>query len=173
VPHAAAIDGTRIAYQVRGVGQPLVLLAGQSNNHTWWDPIRADFQAQYRTITLDWRGTGESGKPDEVYSTVGFADDVVAVLDDLGLDSAHVYGTSMGGRVAQWLAADHPDRVDRLVPVPLGGGAADLGAALDAAAHRADTRGARRRGRVQPGRQRGTPTSRSSGHRRPLWSGTF
>jgi pimeloyl-ACP methyl ester carboxylesterase len=115
VPYAAAIDGTRIAYQVRGVGQPLVLLAGQSNNHTWWDPIRADFDAEYRTITMDWRGTGESDKPDEVYSTVGFADDVVAVLDELGLDSAHVYGTSMGGRVAQWLAINHPERVDGLV----------------------------------------------------------
>ncbi|TCC26116.1 alpha/beta fold hydrolase [Kribbella sindirgiensis] len=113
--HATTVDGTRIAYQVRGTGQPLVLLAGQSNNHTWWDPIRADFEAHYRTITLDWRGTGESDKPDEVYSTPGFADDVVAVLDDLGLDSAHVYGTSMGGRVAQWLAIKHPERVNALV----------------------------------------------------------
>ena len=115
VPHATAADGTRIAYQVRGEGQPLVLLAGQSNNHHWWDPIRADFEAAYRTITLDWRGTGDSDKPDEVYSTPGFADDVVAVLDHLGLDRAHVYGTSMGGRVAQWIAINHPSRVRALV----------------------------------------------------------
>ena len=96
-------------------GQPLVLLAGQSNNHHWWDPVRADFEATYRTITLDWRGTGDSDKPDEVYSTPGFADDVVAVLDELGLAKAHVYGTSMGGRVAQWIAINHPGRVDALV----------------------------------------------------------
>ena len=115
MPHARTADGIRIAYQVRGVGQPLVLLAGQSNNHTWWDPVRSDFEASYRTITMDWRGTGDSDKPDEVYSTAGFADDVVAVLDDLGLAKAHVYGTSMGGRVAQWIAIKHPDRVDALV----------------------------------------------------------
>ncbi|MFF0343197.1 alpha/beta fold hydrolase [Kribbella sp. NPDC004875] len=115
MPQATASDGTRIAYQVRGEGQPVVLLAGQSNNHTWWDPIRADFAATYRTITLDWRGTGDSGKPDEVYTTAGFADDVVAVLDDLGLDRAHIYGTSMGGRVAQWLAINHPERVGALI----------------------------------------------------------
>ncbi|TCC25148.1 alpha/beta fold hydrolase [Kribbella speibonae] len=112
--HATTVDGTRIAYQVRGTGQPLVLLAGQSNNHTWWDPILPDFAGR-RLITLDWRGTGESDKPDEVYTTRGFAQDVVAVLDDLGLDSANVYGTSMGGRVAQWLAIDYPQRVDALV----------------------------------------------------------
>ncbi|MBB6569310.1 alpha/beta hydrolase [Kribbella sandramycini] len=115
VPYATAQDGTRIAYQISGEGQPLVLLAGQSNNHTWWEPVRGDFDTTYRTITLDWRGTGASDKPDEVYSTPGFADDVVAVLDELGLASAHVYGTSMGGRVAQWIAINHPDRVRGLV----------------------------------------------------------
>ncbi|MFI5695147.1 alpha/beta fold hydrolase [Kribbella sp. NPDC051586] len=114
MPHASTIDGTSIAYQVRGDGQPLVLLAGQSNNHTWWDPILSDFQGR-RVITLDWRGTGASDKPDEVYSTRGFAQDVVAVLDALELNNADVYGTSMGGRVAQWLAIDHPERVDALV----------------------------------------------------------
>ena len=58
-----------------------MLLAGQSNNHTWWDPVLADFDG-HQLITLDWRGTGDSDKPDEVYTTAGFADDVVAVLDD-------------------------------------------------------------------------------------------
>jgi pimeloyl-ACP methyl ester carboxylesterase len=115
VPYATTVDGRRIAYQVLGDGPPLVLLAGQSNNHTWWDPVRPDFEASYRTITLDWRGTGDSDKPDEVYTTPGFAGDVVAVLDELGLASAHVYGTSMGGRVAQWVAINHPDRVNALI----------------------------------------------------------
>jgi len=62
------------------------------------------------------RGTGRSDKPDtDTYSTRGFAADVIAVLDHAGGGRAHVYGTSMGGRVAQWLAADHPDRVGALV----------------------------------------------------------
>jgi pimeloyl-ACP methyl ester carboxylesterase len=116
VGKAVAADGTAIAYQSAGSGTPLVLLAGQSNTHRWWDSARADFEAGgYRTITLDWRGTGDSDKPDEPYSTRGFATDVVAVLDELGIARAHVYGTSMGGRVAQWVAADFPHRLDRLV----------------------------------------------------------
>jgi 3-oxoadipate enol-lactonase len=115
MPTTAAADGTTLAYQTAGSGAPLLLLAGQSNNHRWWDAARPDFEADYTTITLDWRGTGASGKPDEPYSTRAFAGDAVAVLDALGVERAHVYGTSMGGRVAQWLAADHPERVRALI----------------------------------------------------------
>jgi pimeloyl-ACP methyl ester carboxylesterase len=115
MPHATAPDGVRIAYQLRGEGSPLLLLAGQSNNHHWWDPVRADFERSHRTITVDYRGTGDSDKPDEPYSTIGFADDAIAVLDELGIESADVYGTSMGGRVAQWLAIRHHQRVGALV----------------------------------------------------------
>ena len=111
---AVTTDGTRIAVQDRGSGRPLVLLAGQANNHHWWDGIRERFTGR-RTITLDWRGLGASDTPESDYSTRLFAADVVAVLDHLGMERADVYGTSMGGRVAQWLAIDHPERVDHLV----------------------------------------------------------
>ncbi|UWE10799.1 alpha/beta fold hydrolase [Actinacidiphila bryophytorum] len=115
MPYARAHDGTLLAYQQQGSGRPLVLLAGQACDHTWWDRVRADFHGTRSTLTTDLRGTGASGKPDVPYSTPGFADDVVAVLDHLGIERADVYGTSMGGRVAQWVAARHPDRVRRLV----------------------------------------------------------
>lgn len=115
MPTTTAPDGTALAYQTVGRGIPLVLLAGQSNNHRWWDATRPDFEDRYTTVTLDWRGTGASDKPDVPYSTRGFAGDVVAVLDALGIGRAHVYGTSMGGRVAQWLAADFPERVGALI----------------------------------------------------------
>ncbi|WP_433204233.1 alpha/beta fold hydrolase [Nocardia sp. CA-107356] len=115
MPYAKATDGARIAYQSAGAGSPLLLLGGQANNHHWWDAIRADFETAHRTVSLDYRGTGDSDKPDIPYSTLGFAEDAIAVLDDLGIESAAVYGTSMGGRVAQWLAARFPDRVHALV----------------------------------------------------------
>ncbi|MEC3956573.1 alpha/beta fold hydrolase [Nocardia sp. CDC153] len=113
--YAAAPDGTRIAYQLHGAGAPLVLLAGQANNHHWWDAIRADFHPAHSTLTLDYRGTGDSDKPDTPHSTEQFAEDVIAVLDHLGIDRADAYGTSMGGRVAQHLAARHPHRVGALI----------------------------------------------------------
>ena len=95
MPYATTPDGVKLSYQVRGHGEPLVLLQGQANEHRWWDSVRDDFDA--------------------AYTTRGFAADVVCVLDDAGVERAHVYGTSMGGRVAQWLAADHPARVGALV----------------------------------------------------------
>ncbi|MDN5852053.1 MAG: alpha/beta hydrolase [Actinomycetia bacterium] len=116
MPLARAADGVAINYDVRGAGEPLLLLAGQSNNHRWWDSTRTGFDEHFTTIALDWRGTGGSDKPDDdSYSIAGFAADAIAVLDDAGVERAHVYGTSMGGRVAQILAADYPGRVDRLV----------------------------------------------------------
>lgn len=115
MPHATAPDGVPIAYQVRSEGEPLVLLSGQANSHEWWEDVRSDFHGVRTTITLDYRGTGDSGESALSYSTRQFAEDVVCVLDELGVDRADVYGTSMGGRVAQWLAALHPARVRRLV----------------------------------------------------------
>jgi pimeloyl-ACP methyl ester carboxylesterase len=117
VPHATTADGVRIAYQPAGPedAPPLLLLAGQANNHHWWDAVRGDFHPLRRTITLDWRGTGDSDGPDEEYGTEQFAGDAVAVLDALGVARADVYGTSMGGRVAQWIAIRHPERVRALV----------------------------------------------------------
>ncbi|MFF4694289.1 alpha/beta fold hydrolase [Streptomyces chattanoogensis] len=116
MPFAQAADGAALYYEVRGAGEPLILLSGQANDHRWWDSVRADFEAEFTTVVMDYRGTGASGRPDtDTYSTPGFARDVVAVLDHAGIGQAHVYGTSMGGRVAQWVAADHPGRVDRLV----------------------------------------------------------
>jgi 3-oxoadipate enol-lactonase len=113
--HATAPDGARIAYQACGSGIPLLLLAGQASSHRWWNGVRDDFEPHRLAVSMDYRGTGDSDKPDVPYSTQGFAEDAVAVLDDLGVEQADVYGTSMGGRVAQWVAARHPHRVRRLV----------------------------------------------------------
>lgn len=144
---ARAQDGTLLAYQRRGRGFPLVLLAGQANNHHWWDGIREDFHATHTTLTMDYRGTGESGKPASGYSTPGFAEDVIAVLDQLDIERADVYGTSMGGRVAQWVAARHPERVRRLVlgcTSPGGPHAVERDASVRRALAQADPDAARR-----------------------------
>lgn len=98
-----------------------MLLQGQANHHGWWSPLRAAFSAQFCTLTVDYRGTGLStmATRDDArrtqWSTPAFADDIAAVLAAAGLGAAHVYGTSMGGRIAQHLAATRPDLVRGLV----------------------------------------------------------
>ena len=82
---ALSPDQTPIAYQLAGGGPGLLLLAGQGNSHRSWDTVRGDFTG-WTTITLDWRGTGDTPLGGQPLSTRLLAEDAVAVLDDLGLD---------------------------------------------------------------------------------------
>ncbi|GAB3695155.1 alpha/beta hydrolase [Nocardiopsis oceani] len=116
VNHATAADGTRLWYDVHGAGEPLLLIHGQSLDHEMWDGVYEDFAARYRVVRMDTRGTGGSDVPlDRPYSMELLARDALAVLDDLGVERAHVYGFSMGGKIAQTLAAIAPERVGALV----------------------------------------------------------
>jgi 3-oxoadipate enol-lactonase len=116
MPFATAPDGARLYYEVEGAGEPLLLIAGRACDHHLWNLARRHLAKHYQVIVYDQRGTGQSDKPEQPpYSTRGFANDAVAVLDQLGLARAHVYGVSMGGMVAQWLGIDHASRIGGLV----------------------------------------------------------
>jgi pimeloyl-ACP methyl ester carboxylesterase len=110
-------DGFSLAVQTGGPpdAPALLLLPGQANNHHWWDGLRGGFEDTFRTVTFDYRGTGQSRGELGEWTSRSFAEDALEVLDRLGVDHAAVYGTSLGGRVAQMLAIDHPDRVTALV----------------------------------------------------------
>ncbi|WP_097326187.1 alpha/beta fold hydrolase [Paractinoplanes atraurantiacus] len=107
-----ALSEFPLAVQESGQGPPLLLLSGQANSHDWWTGIRSRFESRFRVITFDYRGTGGSRGPVADWSTALFASDAARVLAGR---SSFVYGTSMGGRVAQFLAAHHPSLVSRLV----------------------------------------------------------
>lgn len=115
---AAAVDGTRLAAWTLGAGpgRPLLLIPGQAVDHRSWR-LAAPVLAEGRMLVLvDHRGTGASDRSvSPAFSTRDLASDLVRVLDTAGLDRVDVLGHSMGGRVAQWFAVDHPDRVGRLV----------------------------------------------------------
>ncbi len=109
-------DGIHLWYEEVGQGEPLLLVSGQGADHTYWDGIRDDFADHYRVLVYDNRGTGQSDKPNAPpYSTRGFARDAIALLDQLGIARAHVYGHSMGGRISQWLGVDYGQRLGALV----------------------------------------------------------
>jgi pimeloyl-ACP methyl ester carboxylesterase len=115
------VDDVRIHFETLGdaAAEPLVLIGGSATQLIEWrDEFCALLMAEgFRVIRFDHRDTGLSqrfGGVDDVdggYSVAQAAEDVVRILDTLGIPSAHVAGHSMGGIMAQYLAIDHPDRV--------------------------------------------------------------
>ena len=116
MPYVKTKDGVDIYYEVLGEGAPFLFLSETACDGAVWKIYQVpQFARDHRVIIFDYRGTGLSGKPSAKYSTDMFADDAAAVMDHLGLEGAVVCGHSMGGRVAQLLALDHPRKVSKLI----------------------------------------------------------
>lgn len=98
-------------YEERGQGPAFLFIPGLVGLLNAWEFQLAAFSKRYRCIVFDHRGAGDSDKPAEPYATELIAKDAVALLDRLGIDKAHVAGTSTGGCVLQNLAIDHPERL--------------------------------------------------------------
>ena len=93
----------------------LVLIQGLGFDRDGWEPVLTGLQRHFRLVRIDNRGSGASDPAAEPFDVAEMARDVVAVLDHAGIAKAHVLGISLGGMIAQQLAAEHPDRVDALV----------------------------------------------------------
>jgi pimeloyl-ACP methyl ester carboxylesterase len=111
------------AFQVRGQGPPLLLIAGTGFAGATWPERMLELLAAERTVIwFDARGTGRTPGTPGPYSTREFAADALELLGHLGLEPAAVLGHSMGGRVAQWMAIDAPGAVRCLVLAATGPG---------------------------------------------------
>jgi 3-oxoadipate enol-lactonase len=99
-----------------GDGPPVLLIMGLGMNATgWWRTVPVLAEAGLRVISFDNRGVGRSDRLPGPYTVAEMADDAVSVLDAAGVETAHVYGISLGGMIAQEVALRHPDRVRALV----------------------------------------------------------
>jgi pimeloyl-ACP methyl ester carboxylesterase len=108
-------NGIDIYYELHGAGEPLLLIMGLGANATaWWKQV-PEFSKHYQVIAFDNRGAGRTEKPNEPYTIMQMADDADALMEELGIQSAHVFGMSLGGMIAQELALRHPERVRTLV----------------------------------------------------------
>jgi len=110
-------DGVRLYWRADGnEGKPaLLLLNSLGCDHAMWDAVTALLVRDYRVLRMDTRGHGASDAPPADYSIPMLAADALAVLDAAQVRRAHLCGLSMGGMTALEIAAEHPERVDRLV----------------------------------------------------------
>ena len=101
-------------YDRQGTGEPLLLIPYLSAEHACYAFQVAEYARHFTCISLDLRGTGETDKPEGNYSTELLADDVAAFMHAMGLQQAHIFGSSLGAAIGMWLAAKYPGKVKSL-----------------------------------------------------------
>jgi pimeloyl-ACP methyl ester carboxylesterase len=111
----ASVPSGKLYYETHGAGEPLLLHPGFGCTiEIYWRNTET-LAKHFRVIVFDPRGAGRSDDGPPTLLMKDLADDAAALLDELNIESAHVFGTSFGGMVAQHIALEHPARVRRLV----------------------------------------------------------
>lgn len=108
------VNDITMNYDQQGTGEPLILIPFLAADYACYAFQVAEYAKHFTCISVDPRGAGETDKPEGVYSTELFADDVAAFIQALGIDRAHITGLSLGAATGMWLAAKYPHRVKSL-----------------------------------------------------------
>jgi pimeloyl-ACP methyl ester carboxylesterase len=113
----AACNDIDVAWFEVGRGQPLVLIHGLGDDHRAWRRSLPDLALHHRVIPYDLRGHGQTTLGSPAGSLRQLGDDLVALMDAIGIGAADIAGFSLGGTIAMRVGIDHPDRVRHLVLV--------------------------------------------------------
>jgi pimeloyl-ACP methyl ester carboxylesterase len=109
------VNGVNLWYRASGEGEPVAQIHGAGFGHFNFDPATPELSKHFRVIDYDMRGYGQSDRPVQHYDMEVWADDLAGLLDSLGIDKAHIHGTSMGGMIAIVFASKYPDRTTSVV----------------------------------------------------------
>ncbi len=107
-------NGITMNYDQQGAGEPLILIPYLTADCACYAFQVAEYARHFTCIIVDPRGAGETDKPEGVYSTELFADDVSGFMQALGVNRAHISGLSLGAATGMWLAAKYPQKVKSL-----------------------------------------------------------
>jgi pimeloyl-ACP methyl ester carboxylesterase len=115
MPHVQT-NGTRLHYLQVGAGEDMILLHGLGGNlAVWFLQLTESLKSDYRLTAYDMRGHGRSDAPEAGYTTRDMAEDLLGLMDALGMEKAHLAGHSWGADVAMHFTTLYPERVDKLV----------------------------------------------------------
>ena len=109
------INEIDLYYEIRGQGDAVLLIPGLGSDAATWQPLVEEFQKNFRLVVMENRGSGRSSKPEGPYTTSQMADEAALLMEHLEIDRAHIIGKSMGGMIAQILAARYPEKTRSLV----------------------------------------------------------
>lgn len=115
MPFANLASGVSVHYQQSGKGDPLILITGLNGNGAFWNRQVEALSATRQVITYDQRGCGQTLSDGGSVSLEVLLSDLLDLMDSLSVKKADIAGHSLGGAVAQRLAIEHPERVQKLV----------------------------------------------------------
>ena len=116
MPHAD-LAGARLHYRLDGPEDRPVLMLSHSlgTDMMMWDDVLPALVRQYRILRYDMRGHGKSSMPPGPYTMANLSEDVLALLDALGVERCFFCGLSLGGMIGMWLGVHAPERMDRMI----------------------------------------------------------
>lgn len=110
------VNDINLYYESLGEGFPLIMILGLESNIDWWGrSLLKKISNSFKVIVFDNRGTGRSDTPEEVFSIKTLVNDTAGLMDALNIKQAHIFGHSMGGRIAQGLVLNYQERVKKLI----------------------------------------------------------
>src|SRR5437764_13605156 len=111
----AEVNGIRLYYEIHGAGRPLILLHGGLGSGEMFGPVLPLLSQRHQIVAVDLQGHGRTADIDRPIDVKLMADDIAALIDQLGLEKPDIVGYSLGGGVALHTAAKYPAKVRRLV----------------------------------------------------------
>ena len=111
----AKINNIDCYYEIHGKGSPLILIAGIASDSQSWQPILGGLAEYFKVVIFDNRGIGRTRYPQDSFQISTLALDAVCLLDELAIEKADILGHSMGGCIAQEIAIEYPERVNKLI----------------------------------------------------------
>jgi pimeloyl-ACP methyl ester carboxylesterase len=119
------VNGVNLWHRISGEGEAVMQIHGAGFGHYNFDPATPELSKHFKVVDYDMRGYGDSDRPVQAYDMEVWADDLAGLMEALGIEEAHIHGTSMGGMIAIVFAGKYPDRT---ISVVINCAAAKLGA---------------------------------------------